>query len=505
MSPPPDIRCEPTDNAGLLEEIRRRDRIIAALVRQIETGINTESNFGLLQSTLALERLVQLRTEALHQSIEEMEAFIAHAPLGIVFTRDHVILRYNSQFASMFGFLGDEAVGRITRTLFRSDEEFRTAIAAIEPTLSTKKSYRLDSYLRHSDGTDLWVHSIGHALADKKTGASALWMMEDRTGIRRAEDALNQSHQELLERTLELSRREQELRTVIDNAYDAYVSLDESGTVLSWNRRAEEIFGWTMLEALGRPLNELIVPPEAGEEFLAMLHSLATEDKCIELSARRRDGSPLTAEIRISLLDFGEHRVFSAFLNDISARKAQERQREHEARHDALTGLPNRRELMDQLGTQIGRSQRSGNALGVVFLDLDGFKSVNDDHGHETGDALLVRVAQRLTEEIRGTDTVARLAGDEFVIVLEGISPKLTDAAQTAARLIESVSRPAPIGDISVQVGCSLGMLILNPGCCRCAEELIQLADQAMYQAKRAGKGRSVIVELKPESPEPST
>ncbi|WP_417068463.1 diguanylate cyclase domain-containing protein [Niveibacterium terrae] len=502
MIPPLDIRCASADTAGLHEEIRRRDRIIAALIRQIETGINTESNFGLLQSTLALERLVQLRTEALHQSMEEMEAFIAHAPLGIVFTRDHVILRYNRQFAKMFGFHGDEAVGQNTRTLFRSDDEFEAAIALVDPSLSTEKSYRLDSYFRHSNGTDLWVHSIGHALARKETGASALWMMEDRTSIRRAEDALSQSHQELLERTLELSRREQELRTVIDNAYDAYVSLDENGTVLSRNKRAEEIFGWTTFEAMGRPLSELIIPPEAVGGFLAGLNSLAGEDKCPELLARRRDGSTLTAEIRISLLDFGEHRVFSAFLTDISARKAQERLREHEARHDALTGLPNRRELMDQLNRAIARSQRSGNALGVIFLDLDGFKSVNDSHGHETGDALLVRVAQRLTEEIRETDTVARLAGDEFVIVQEAANPRLDDAAQTASRLIARVSRPIPIGDISVQVGCSIGMLIFRSGCHQNAEELIQQADQAMYRAKRAGKGRSVIIELNPDPPE---
>lgn len=499
MSAPFDIRCEPTDIAGLHEEIRRRDRIIAALVKQIEQGINTESNFGLLQSTLALERLVQLRTEALHQSMREMEAFIAHAPLGIVFTRDHVILRYNRHFAEMFGFSGDEGVGQSTRTLFRSDDEFQAALKIVDPLLSTAKSHRLDSYFRHRNGSDLWVHSIGHALASKKSGASSIWMMEDRTSVRKAEEALKQSHEELVERTLELSLRELELRTVIDNAYDAYVSLDERGIVQSWNKRAEDLFGWMTFEAMGRPLTELIITPETREAFLESLESLAWVDKCQELPVRHRNGSTLMVETRISVLDFGVRRVFSAFLHDISARK----QREHEARHDALTGLPNRRELMDLLGKAIARSRRTGNALGVAFLDLDGFKSVNDKHGHEAGDILLVRIAERLKKAIRQTDTLARLAGDEFVIVMEDSSKRREDASLYAQRLLDTASRPVNIRDIDIQVGCSIGMLILSPSGGEIAADLIEQADQAMYQAKREGKGRCVIVELKREPSHP--
>lgn len=501
MSAALDIRCAATDLAGLHEEIRRRDRIIEALIRQIEQGINTGSNYGLLQSTLALERLVQLRTEALHQSGREMEAFIAHAPVGIVFTRGQAIVRYNNQFATMFGFSDDEAVGSGIRTLFRSDGEYEAAREAARARHATPTVLRNEVCLRHRNGSDIWVRAIGYAISPEAVESEAVWIMEDRTGVRRAEEALRLSHQELLERTLELSRRELELRTVIDNAYDAYVSLDESGIVLGWNRRAEEIFGWTKLEAVGRPLDELIVTPDTREGFLASLKSPAWEDKCLELPARRRDGSTLMTEIRISLLEFGEERVFSAFLHDISARKEQEKQREHEARHDALTGLPNRRELMDMLGSAIARSQRSGNALGLLFLDLDGFKAVNDNHGHETGDMLLVSIAQRLKEQIRQTDTIARLAGDEFVIVMEDASPQQADATRYTSRLIGSLARPFAIAGLSIQVGCSLGMLIFTPGCRQSAAELIRQADQAMYRAKRAGKGRSVIVELKPELP----
>lgn len=504
MSAALDIRCAATDLAGLHEEIRRRDRIIEALIRQIEQGINTGSNYGLLQSTLALERLVQLRTEALHQSGREMEAFIAHAPVGIVFTRGQAIVRYNNQFATMFGFSDDEAVGSGIRTLFRSDGEYEAAREAARARHATPTVLRNEVCLRHRNGSDIWVRAIGYAISPEAVESEAVWIMEDRTGVRRAEEALRLSHQELLERTLELSRRELELRTVIDNAYDAYLSLDENGKVLSWNQRAEEIFGWTMFETQGRPLDELILTPDTKDGFLASLKSPAWEDKCLELPARRRDGSTLMTEIRISLLDFGEHRVFSAFLHDISARKEQEIQREHEARHDALTGLPNRRALMDLMDKAIARSRRNGHALGLLFLDLDGFKAVNDSYGHETGDILLVRIAQRLKKRVRQTDSIARLAGDEFVILMEEASTREEDATHYTARLIDDISRPFNIGDLSIQVGCSMGLLLFAPGNSQSPTELLQQADLAMYQAKRAGKGRCVISDLTPEQPDGS-
>ena len=142
--------------------------------------------------------------------------------------------------------------------------------------------------------------------------------------------------------------------------------------------------------------------------------------------------------------------------------------------------------------------------MGLLFLDLDGFKAVNDSYGHETGDILLVRIAQRLKKRVRQTDSIARLAGDEFVILMEEASTREEDATHYTARLIDDISRPFNIGDLSIQVGCSMGLLLFAPGNSQSPTELLQQADLAMYQAKRAGKGRCVISDLTPEQPDGS-
>ncbi len=294
----------------------------------------------------------------------------------------------------------------------------------------------------------------------------------------------------------ELRAREAEIRSVVENANDAYISLDEEGTVTAWNRQAEDTFGWPRNEALGRKLEELIIPEAHRDGHrVGMQRFLATRiasavDQRLELPALRRDGSSLTVEVRIRALDINGRTMFSAFLHDISARKQEQEKREYETRHDQLTGLLNRRALLESIPIAQARARRSGKTLGMLFIDLDGFKAVNDSQGHEAGDILLGVIAERLRAAVRKTDSVYRLAGDEFTVLLEDMADTFDDAHTVAEKLISSISEPVDLPGRAVRVRASIGIALDTGGAERSSDELLKEADHFMYQAKKAGRGR---------------
>lgn len=224
----------------------------------------------------------------------------------------------------------------------------------------------------------------------------------------------------------------------------------------------------------------------------------------LELQALRRDGSVFPVEVRASALVTGEGTMLCAFLHDISDRKALERLREEQALLDTLTGLPNRRALQEMLPRALGRARRNGRPLAVLFLDLDGLKRVNDERGHPAGDELLCQFARRLRTCVRETDTVSRLAGDEFVVVLEGLLDAEADARAVGAKIIEAASQPFQLATGRIEVGTSIGLCVHRPGEPADAEALVAAADHAMYAAKRAGRGRIVRAGSAEDTPGPS-
>jgi diguanylate cyclase (GGDEF)-like protein/PAS domain S-box-containing protein len=260
------------------------------------------------------------------------------------------------------------------------------------------------------------------------------------------------------------------------------------------------VFGWSAQEAIGCRLDQLIIPPhlrvahQAGlQRYLAGGASTVLNRRA-ELPAIRRDGSELPMEVRIRALEIDGATIFSAFLHDISERKQIEQVREREARHDPLTGLPNRRALFEMLPQALARAERNSTALVLFFLDLDGFKQINDTLGHEAGDRVLQEVARRLSEGRRKVDAVARLAGDEFTVVLEGLDPAgRSSALEIADKLLASLCQPFLIGDAIVPISASIGIAFHLPGVDVSADVLLKHADTAMYQAKHAGKSRICI------------
>ena len=294
-----------------------------------------------------------------------------------------------------------------------------------------------------------------------------------------------------------LRKREAELSAVLEHASDAYICIDEHGVVIAWNRQAAETLGWSEAEALGRKLDELIIPPAQRDAHRAgMLRYQQSGEavvlgRRIELEAQTKDGGMLPVELSIRALQLEEQLIFSAFLRDISERKQAEARREYEARHDALTSLPNRRAFFEHLRLA-QQLVTEGQPLALLFLDLDGFKEVNDQYGHDAGDTVLRVVAQRL-RQVAGPDSlIARLGGDEMIILQQ--EPGLTPAAvqALAEQVRDAVAQPVPLdasGSVG-QVGASIGVAMQQPGELFGPDQLVASADKAMYGAKRSGKAR---------------
>jgi diguanylate cyclase (GGDEF)-like protein len=204
---------------------------------------------------------------------------------------------------------------------------------------------------------------------------------------------------------------------------------------------------------------------------------------------RRPDGGLESVWLTLSTVkDEVHHTVhYVGMLSSISQLVQQHHALEKAANHDLLTGLPNRRLLDDRLAQAMERSKRTNTLLAVCYLDLDHFKPINDTLGHNAGDVVLRAVAQRMAQTLRGADTVARVGGDEFVLLLCDLSQP-QEATQLLARLLQDVSQPIDLGTQQVQVGASMGATLypVDPGT---AQELLKHADLALYQAKAGGKG----------------
>lgn len=289
-------------------------------------------------------------------------------------------------------------------------------------------------------------------------------------------------------------------RMIIENAPDAVISMDAEGIITGWNPSCEKIFGWSRAEAVGRDLGETIIPHRFREAHKEGFSRFLREGsprilgQVIEVSALRRDGHEFPVELSIgasALLKGGEY-TFTAFLRDITKRKQAEEELSNLASYDTLTGLPNRVLLMDRLTHALSVQQRHGNhVFALLFLDLDGFKNINDTLGHVIGDKLLQLAATRITDCLRKCDSAARLGGDEFTILLERVSHP-TDVGMVAQKILDALAAPVNIDGHDIFMSASIG-ITLCPDDATNAADLLRNADTAMYQAKDQGRGRYVL------------
>ena len=279
--------------------------------------------------------------------------------------------------------------------------------------------------------------------------------------------------------------------SVFTNAREGIMITDVSGKIVEVNETFSRITGYSYEEAKGqnpRILNSGRQPPE---HYAAMWESLKTQGYWNgEVWNRRKSGEVYAEILSVSAVQGadGKTQNYVALFTDITPLKEHQQQLEHIAHYDALTGLPNRVLLADRMQQAMAQSLRRKRSVAVVFLDLDGFKVINDTHGHEMGDELLIAVSRRMKTALRDGDSLARMGGDEFVAVLVDLeSPD--DCEPVLARLLEAAAAPVFIDTLSLQVSASIGVT-LYPQDGVDADLLMRHADQAMYQAKQAGKNR---------------
>jgi len=259
----------------------------------------------------------------------------------------------------------------------------------------------------------------------------------------------------------------------------------EDGRVLFSNRFFNESLGLKAAGVLGHGWRELFVDQEERERML--LHFVEQgEVRNFELRLRRPDGQVVWGLASMSEIPIqGEDLLLFAFV-DITALKEAEAEIRRLANHDALTGLSTLRHFRDLVGDALARAERDGSELAVLFIDLDHFKPVNDTFGHEAGDAVLREVAARLLGCVRATDKVARIGGDEFVVLAERVSDGL--AGLIAGRIVGELARPFILPDVQVHIGASVG-IALYPRHGDELETLLKAADDAMYRVKRTTRG----------------
>ena len=351
-------------------------------------------------------------------------------------------------------------------------------VAADAEARRTLSSLFAEYRMVHRDGHVIWVSEKAAVVRDDVSDAM-YWqgVMVDITDRKLVESALATS--------------ERQFRSIFDAAAIGVMTIGLDGGILEANPTLEQICEYPSGALHGKLLVDYLEP--ADRSSMERFGELAAgdSDRChLEHLFRRNDRSLMWCRTVMALVrdDEGRPAHVTAMLEDISDRKLVEADLVHRTLHDPLTELPNRQYFLDRLRQTRARRFSSGDGVAVVFMDLDGFKDVNDSQGHQAGDELLLAVARRLREAMRPSDTVARFGGDEFV-VLAGEVESPTDATQLAWRLTNTLRAPFVIGGATVAVTASIGVAYsADPE--DAAEDIIRKADATMYLAKRRGRSR---------------
>ena len=433
--------------------------------------------------------------------------------MGIVFLRQRSVVRCNQRYAEIFGYAAAERlVGLNTEAFYPDREAFRELARSAYPVLAQGQSFRVERQLRRRDGSTFWGSLTGRLINPHDTTEGSIWIVDDIDEQKRAQAALS------------AAVREKQL--LFDNAMVGIVYLRDR-RLTRCNDHFEQMLGYEPGELAGSPSRRWYASDAAWEEvgrrcypLLAAGHSYEGE---VELC--RKDGSPVICEVRSKpidpaapaqgsiwiTMDITERKQAQAALarahenlerqvqdrtrelretvdnlhQEISDRKADQQRIYWLAHYDALTGLPNRTLLSERAQQAIRVAQAGGTPLAVIFLDLDHFKHVNDSLGHRVGDALLVEIAKRLRAVVRDKDTVSRLGGDEFILLLPGANAH--GAARVAGKLQEASRQHYQIDHHELTMAPSMG-IALFPQDGADFDTLTQSADVAMYHAKLDGR-----------------
>ncbi|HYC38820.1 MAG TPA: PAS domain S-box protein [Usitatibacter sp.] len=427
-----------------------------------------------------------------HADIEDKERqlrqVIDSIPTPMVYCDAGTRYRYvNHAFLGLVGLPAEQVIGRTTREVL-GEERWR----ALEPILRRVRageSVSTERLLGFADGHSRWMFV-------------RLTPRQDEHGRFLGFYATTSDIHEQKVVEQELRRANAILSAHFDNTPLAVIEWDTQLAIVRWSGQAEAIFGWAGCDMLGRSLDGWRHVYEddqpAAREMVRGLVEGRKTNATVLMRNYRKDGSVIWVEWHSSAMHDEAGKVISilSLAQDVSSRIQAEERLQFMATHDGLTGLPNSVLLNDRLESALARARRSRNRVGVMFLDLDHFKDVNDSLGHRVGDALLKELARRIRAALRQSDLLARISGDEFVLVLEDVTDDYAPD-HVARKILEEVRRPFHLEGNEIHVSCSLG-LALHPEDGADAETLLKHADAAMYHAKELGRNgfRSFSAEL---------
>jgi diguanylate cyclase (GGDEF)-like protein/PAS domain S-box-containing protein len=456
---------------------------LSARKMNVEYGQRSRAENQILELNADLEIRVAERTDSLERQtvvLTEQAALLDLAPDAII-VRDMAnrILFWSRGAETIYGWPSELALGTVAFDLLKT--KFMKPMEEIEAELYQKGSWEGEIIQQRRGGTRLNVASRWALQRDAAgTAVRILMINNDITEHKEAEDAL----------FVEKERAQVTLNSI----GDAVACTDISGNITFLNLVAETMTGWPWKDAAGKPMTEVLKLRDATsrENVPNPMEFAVAENRTVHLPTNcllvRRDGYEIPIEDSASPIHNREGGVTGAVIvfRDMSAAQAIALKMAHSAQHDFLTGLPNRMLLNDRVNQAIVLAPRHKKKVAVLFLDLDGFKHINDSLGHLIGDKLLQSIAKRLEGCVRGSDTVSRQGGDEFVVLLSEVE-HWEDAAITATRMLHAVAEAHSIDQHDLHVTTSIGVSVF-PEDGADAATLIKNADTAMYQAKENGR-----------------
>lgn len=391
---------------------------------------------------------------------------------------------YNSPaYQKVLGYSPEELRATSSIEQVHPDDRLRVLNAA-EKARRTGQGERVEYRMRHKDGSWRALESTACAIRNARGQTDKLVIVNrDITERQRAE--------EILAHNAALRYAEEKYRVIFEDAVVGIFQITPEGRPLSINRALAQMHGYDspeqFLAEVSNVVLQLFVDPNRGNQLRRMLGEEGVV-RGVEMEIYRRDRTRrwVLANLRAVRDAGGNIALYEGTFADITDRKAAEERVQYLAYYDALTGLPNRTLLKDRLSKALASARRQKDKVALLFLDLDRFKNINDSLGHSVGDLLLQDVAERLKRSAREQDTVARLAGDEFLIVLTGVKD-IPDAAVAAERFMDAMTADFVVQGHPLTIGCSLGISIF-PEHGADGETLIKNADAAMYSAKDHGR-----------------
>lgn len=425
------------------------------------------------REAIALAELGQAR--AVHAAETLFRATFEQVGVGIaLITHGGRMLRVNPRLCEMLGIDAQDLLQKPFGGLTHPDDAKAQAETFARLMSGEIKSYRAERRYVRKDGSTIWFAvTVSLVRDDRNHPDYAIAVFADITERKQSEMKLCLA------------------ATVFNSTREGVVIADPEGNVIAVNPAFSTITGYDEEDLVGRNMRVLQSGRHDAAFYRELWNSVATRDYWQgEIWNRRKNGDIFPEMLTISAVRDGAGSVTNYVGNftDISGLKRTAYQLEYLAHHDVLTGLPNRLLLMSRLELAIARVKRRGGFAAVLYLDLDGFKTINDSLGHQAGDDLLIQVTDRLRRRLRESDTVGRLGGDEFLVILEDLAAA-RNAGIVAQALIDLLAKPFALpGGQEVFSGVSIGISVL-PADGETTTDLIQFADAALYQAKGAGRG----------------